>query len=595
MANPRYCIRADAAPQPNARTRRTVDVTIPEDCIFYQSIELPGIGLVKGSWDHRETASNYLGHADFKGRQVLDVGPANGYFSFEMERRGAKVTALDLGPNGDWDAVPHPYLDQDAVRANLRENVRRVENAFWLAHRLLKSRVKLLHGSVYDTPALVQPVDIGLMGNVLQHLRDPFRAIQRVAEVVTDTLIITEAVWDTDETFLVTPRMQLIPSADTPNCNHSWWQVSPALIVQILRLLGFAQLSFQYHQQSFIASASDARARWVNHFTVTGTRPTGLTKEGLDGSALRISFPDDAWYAEERGVVHRWRWSSDRRATISIENLDARARVVSIACGLASPQLDRIELRLNGSMVWSGEVVGSPTPVFTRAAPLHPGANTLEIHAGNGPSRAPGDPRALGFAVYDVAISTERRRGEARPVTDDGTVRSASAPVTLGDAARGRGYAEPAHVTDVGELTALLREPDAHRARLLEEVKRLTALLQESDADRAARLDQVHELSRLLQESDADRAARLDQVHELSRLLQESEADRAARLDQVHELSRLLQESEADRAARLDQVHELSRLLQESEADRAARFEMIQNLQAQLASRQARLKGMERT
>jgi hypothetical protein len=247
--------------------------------------------------------------------------------------------------------------------------------------------------------------------------------------------------------------------------------------------------------------------------------------------------------------------------------------VVSIACGLATPQLDRIELRLNGSMVWRGEVVGSPTPVFTRAAPLHPGANTLEICAENGPSRAPGDPRALGFAVYNVAISTERRRGEARSVTDDGALRPASTPAPLGDPARGRGYAEPAHVTDVGELTALLREPDAHRARLRGDVKRLTALLQESDADRAARLDQAHELSRLLQESDADRAARLDQVHELSRLLQESDADRAARLDQVHELLRLLQESEADRAAR---------------------FEFIQNLEAQVASLQARLERMER-
>ncbi len=387
-----------------------MNVPIPADCLFYQAVELPGIGLVKGSWDHRQTVNDYLGHADFMGRRVLDVGPANGFFSFEMERRGAEVTALDLGPEGDWDAVPHPYLEPAAVRANLRENVRRVENAFWVAHRVLESKVKLLHGSVYDTPALVQPVAIALMGNVLQHLRDPFRAIERVAQVVTDTLIITEAVWDADETFLASPTMRLIPRADTPHVNHSWWHVSPALVVEILRLLGFAQVSVKFHQQSFIASASDVRARWVKHFTVTGTRPTRIHDEWVADSKLRIAFTADNWHAEERVTGYRWRWSSASHVTIAVHNRNTRALVVSIACGLASLQPDRIELRLNGSIIWSGEVIGPPTPVFTEAVTLHPGVNMLEFRAGKVPTSTPSDPRLLGFAVYDVAVSAERSR-----------------------------------------------------------------------------------------------------------------------------------------------------------------------------------------
>jgi hypothetical protein len=535
-----------------------MSVAVPPECVFYHSIELPDIGLIEGSWDHRGTADDYLGHVDFRGKRALDVGPANGFFSFDMERRGAEVIALDLGSEADWDDVPHPYLDPGPVRANLRENVRQVENAFWFAHRALGSKVKLVHGSAYDTPALGQPVDIALMGNVLQHLRDPFRAIERVAQVVTDTLIITEAIWDTDESFVGTPGMRLMPNADTPYCNHSWWQVSPALVIEILRLLGFPQLSFQYHQQRFIASATDTQARWVRHFTVTGTRPRRLREKAVGGSDFRIVFPADAWKTEAQGAVHRRRWWSDRRAVISIENLATRARVVSIACGLASPHHDRVELRLNGSTVWRGKVFAAPTPIFTMAATLRPGANTLEVRAENAPSRTPRNPHPLGFAVYDIALSP------ARP--HDGT-----------------------------DLSALLREPDADRARLRGDVERLTALLRESDADRAARLDQVHELSRLLQQAEADRAARLDQVDELARLLQQSEADRVARLDRVREVSRLLQQAEADRAARLDQVDELARLLQQSEADRAARLEVIQNLQAELASLQARLEEIDQT
>ena len=382
-----------------------MNMTVPSDCLFYQAMELPGVGFVEGAWDHRGTADDYLGHVDFRGKQVLDVGPANGFFSFEMERRGAEVTALDLGPDGNWDAVPHPYVEPGTIRANLRENVRRVENAFWFAHRVFGSKVKLRHGSVYDAPAVIPPVAVGLMGNILQHLRDPFLAIERVAGVVRDTLIITETMWEMDEAFLAIPTMRLIPNADTPHCDHSWWQVSPGLVIEILRLLGFPQPSVRYHQQRFVGSATDGHSRWVKHFTVIGTRPRALD-ESSQQSTFRIAFPSDTWHAEERGAVHRWRWSSASRATISIDNLEGEARRISIACGLASVQPDTIELRLNGSVVWSGEVVGHPTVVFTVAAMASSGVNTLEFRASKDPIRDPHDPRPLCFAVYDMSVST---------------------------------------------------------------------------------------------------------------------------------------------------------------------------------------------
>ena len=384
-----------------------MNVKVPPDCLFYQAIELPGIGLIDGSWDHRETADDYLGHVDFSGRRVLDVGPANGFFSFEMERRGGEVTALDLGPEGDWDTVPQPYLESTFVVGNLRQNVQRAENAFWFAHRTLNSRVKLLYGSVYDTPALISQVDIGLMGNVLQHLRDPFRGIERVAQVVADTLIITEAVWYSDEAFLTMPAMRLIPNADSPYCNHSWWQVSPRLAMEILRLLGFPQLSLKFHEQRFVSSATDSEARWVTHFTVTGKRPCRLEDHTTSGGEVRVVFPDNAWYSEERGSVHRWRWSSESSSSVWIDNLGTRDDPVSIACGLASLQHDTIELRLNGSMVWSGPVVGYPTGVFTTSAALKPGRNILEFRATKPASRSAGDSRLLSFAVYDIALSKQ--------------------------------------------------------------------------------------------------------------------------------------------------------------------------------------------
>ena len=57
-------------------------MTIPSDCVFYQTIELPGVGVIPGSWDHREGCDIYLGHVDFKDKRVLDVGPCKRLFLF---------------------------------------------------------------------------------------------------------------------------------------------------------------------------------------------------------------------------------------------------------------------------------------------------------------------------------------------------------------------------------------------------------------------------------------------------------------------------------------------------------------------------------
>lgn len=246
--------------------------SIPKDCVFYQTMSLPGIGVIEGFWDHRDDADVYLGRVGFRGKRVLDVGPANGFFSFEMEKRGAEVVAIDLGEEADWDAVPHPGADMGSLNEILRNNVRLVENAFWTAHNLLNSHVCLLYGSVYDTPKLIDRVDVALMGNVLQHFRDPFRAIEQVSKVVGETIIITESLWIEDDDFLAAPVMRLIPAVTAPNCNHSWWQTSPALVIEILKLLGYSQVRTEFHKQRFNGAPGDKEMRLVPHFTIVGSR-----------------------------------------------------------------------------------------------------------------------------------------------------------------------------------------------------------------------------------------------------------------------------------------------------------------------------------
>ena len=65
----------------------------PDECFFYHTMELPGLGLVRGQWDLRGRFDDYVGGVGVEGKTVLDVGTATGFLSFEAERRGAACTS----------------------------------------------------------------------------------------------------------------------------------------------------------------------------------------------------------------------------------------------------------------------------------------------------------------------------------------------------------------------------------------------------------------------------------------------------------------------------------------------------------------------
>ena len=69
------------------------------DCDFYHSMISPGVGKIIGLWDLRQTVDDYVGRIDFAGKRVLEIGPASGFLTIEMERRGADVVAVEL-PEG---------------------------------------------------------------------------------------------------------------------------------------------------------------------------------------------------------------------------------------------------------------------------------------------------------------------------------------------------------------------------------------------------------------------------------------------------------------------------------------------------------------
>jgi len=146
--------------------------------VWYHTIELaPGV-VTPGYVDMRTVAPRVL-PGDLTGKRVLDVGTFDGFWGFEMERRGAEVTAIDLEKIDDAQWPPHKRED---LKREVDEFGVELGRGFRLASDVLGSRVRRVISDVYDvTPERIGgPVDLAFIGTLLLHLRDPVRALDRV-------------------------------------------------------------------------------------------------------------------------------------------------------------------------------------------------------------------------------------------------------------------------------------------------------------------------------------------------------------------------------------------------------------------------------
>jgi tRNA (mo5U34)-methyltransferase len=101
---------------------------------------------------------------DLTGWTALDIGCNAGFYSFELARRGAHVTGLE---------VDEHYLRQ----------------ARWAARRY-GADVEFRHGDVYDLVGGDEQWDLVLFMGVLYHLRHPLLALDAVAAATKRMLVL---------------------------------------------------------------------------------------------------------------------------------------------------------------------------------------------------------------------------------------------------------------------------------------------------------------------------------------------------------------------------------------------------------------------
>jgi tRNA (mo5U34)-methyltransferase len=153
---------------------------------WYHTIDL-GNGLTsRGIYDHRPVVHCFGLPESLEGKTCLDVGTGDGFFAFEMERRGAaRVVAIDIARCEDFDLLPQikPRLllpDEGPHRFKFR-----------MAHMMRRSRVEFKLCNVYDlSPDTVGMFDVVFCGSMLLHLQNPLKALSNIRSVTREMAII---------------------------------------------------------------------------------------------------------------------------------------------------------------------------------------------------------------------------------------------------------------------------------------------------------------------------------------------------------------------------------------------------------------------
>ena len=156
--------------------------------LWYHTFELPDGTVTPGLFDHRGLVGKLPIPPSLEGRRCLDLASADGFFAFEMARRGGTVTSVDLEDAGaqDWQGEPG---ETERRGTGARER-------FELVRELTGLDVERVDLNLYDVSpeALGGAFDFVFMGNVLLHVSDPARVLRNVRSVTAGRFLCFETI-----------------------------------------------------------------------------------------------------------------------------------------------------------------------------------------------------------------------------------------------------------------------------------------------------------------------------------------------------------------------------------------------------------------
>ena len=245
---------------------------------WYHTIDLPGDIVTPGHLDNRPSLARMPLPASLHGKRCLDIGTWDGFWAFEMERRGAaEVVALDVDDSRRWDwpgSAPHQKIELFRARKHGR-------TSFEIAHGALGSSVHRIDASVYDlSPAEFGEFDFVFMGSLLLHLQDPGRALTAIRSVTRGEFLSNDTI-----SLLLSILRPRTPTAELYALDEPrWWTPNVAGLKRLVRSGGF----------DIVSSGRPYFVPWGDGYQAPGLRLRQLAAHNVThmlGHLTRLGVP----------------------------------------------------------------------------------------------------------------------------------------------------------------------------------------------------------------------------------------------------------------------------------------------------------------
>lgn len=202
---------------------------------WWHDMELDGI-MTNGEDYTQDKLAVIQMPEDLTGKSVIDVGAWDGFFSFEAERRGGKVLAIDtLAWERGWETGNKIWKTG--------------KQGFDFAHKILNSKVESKNIEVMDLDknwfGFVKghpnfQFDLVLCLGILYHMKNPLGMCQVMYDICkSDGLLIIESHFDVDDE---KPLMKFYPTDELNRDSGNWWGPNPQCIEAMLRAVGFKDI-----------------------------------------------------------------------------------------------------------------------------------------------------------------------------------------------------------------------------------------------------------------------------------------------------------------------------------------------------------------
>jgi tRNA (mo5U34)-methyltransferase len=218
---------------------------------FWHSFELPDGTEIRGA-NSLESQKLRLAAfpipGDLTGLRALDIGTWDGWFAFELERRGAEVVAIDV-------------IDNPRFRD---------------LHRRFDSRVEYRQMDVYDlSPAALGQFDIVLFMGVLYHLKHPLLGLERVCAMTRGIAAVDSFVLQDNASGR--PMMEFFERDEFGGQTDNWCAPNVPCLVAFCRTAGFARVKLQSVLE--YGAAVTCYREWEPVRVGVGTAPEGTAPE----------------------------------------------------------------------------------------------------------------------------------------------------------------------------------------------------------------------------------------------------------------------------------------------------------------------------